>query len=145
VVKLGVGKYSMVLGLCQGTALGERGVTRISPSNPRLGGENSTGTLPKLRKWETSEKGLLGSREEENGVPTEGDGKLPGSTVEVSPSKAFPFLIITFGSTSSVARGNYGWDCVCLPLEATTKKIGSPQWIHHNGVTRCNNSNLVRL
>jgi hypothetical protein len=61
VVKLGVGKSSVVLGLCQGTASGERGVTRISPSNPRPGGENSAGTLPKFRKWETSEKGLLGS------------------------------------------------------------------------------------
>ena len=41
VVKLGVGKSSVVLGLCQGTTSGERGVIRISPSNPRLGGENS--------------------------------------------------------------------------------------------------------
>jgi hypothetical protein len=61
VVKLGVGKSSVVLGLRQGTASGERGVTRISPSNPRPGGENSAGTLPKFRKRETSEKGLLGS------------------------------------------------------------------------------------
>jgi hypothetical protein len=41
VVKIGVGKSSAVLGLCQGTALEERGVTRVSPSNPRLGGEKS--------------------------------------------------------------------------------------------------------
>jgi hypothetical protein len=61
VVKLGVGKYSVVLGLRQGTTSGERGVTRISPSNPRPGGENSAGTLPKFRKRETSETGLLGS------------------------------------------------------------------------------------
>jgi hypothetical protein len=59
VIKLGVGKSPMVLGLRQGRASRERGVTRISPSNPRPGGEKSTGTLPKLRKWETSEKGLL--------------------------------------------------------------------------------------
>jgi hypothetical protein len=59
VVKIGVGKSSMVLGLRQSRALGEREVTRISPSNPRLGGENSAGTLPKFRKRETSEKGLL--------------------------------------------------------------------------------------
>jgi hypothetical protein len=59
VVKLGVGKSSMVLGLRQVTTLGERGVTRVSPSNPRPGRENSTGTLPKFRKRETSEKGLL--------------------------------------------------------------------------------------
>ena len=54
VVNLGVGKYSVVLGLRQGTTEGERGVTRISPSNPRLGGENSVGTLLKFKKWETS-------------------------------------------------------------------------------------------
>ena len=41
VVNLGVGKSPMVLGLRQGTASGERGVTRISPSNPKPGGENS--------------------------------------------------------------------------------------------------------
>jgi hypothetical protein len=52
----GVGKSSAVLGLRQGTASGERGVTRISPSSPRPGGENSAGTLPKFRKRETSEK-----------------------------------------------------------------------------------------
>jgi hypothetical protein len=50
VVKIGVGKYSVVLGLRQGTTSEERGVTRISPSNPRLGGENSAGTLLKFRK-----------------------------------------------------------------------------------------------
>ena len=59
VVKLAVGKSSVVLGLCQGTTSRERGVTRISPSNPRPRGENSVGTLPKFRKRETSEKGLL--------------------------------------------------------------------------------------
>jgi hypothetical protein len=59
VVKIGVGKSSVVLGLRQSRASGERGVTRISPSNPRPGGENSAGTLPKFRKRETSEKGLL--------------------------------------------------------------------------------------
>jgi hypothetical protein len=60
VVNLGVGKYFVVLGLRQGTAEEERGVTRISPSNPRPGGESSAGTLLKFRKHETSEKGLLG-------------------------------------------------------------------------------------
>jgi hypothetical protein len=55
----GVGKSFLVMGLHQGTASEERGVTRISPSNPRPGGENSVGTLPKFRKWETSEGGLL--------------------------------------------------------------------------------------
>jgi hypothetical protein len=108
VVKLGVGKSSAVLGLRQGTASEERGVTRVSPSNPRLGGENSVGTLPKFRKWETSEGGLLRNCGRENGVPTEGDGGLPGSTVEASSSEAFPFLRTTSGSVSGVARGSCG-------------------------------------
>jgi hypothetical protein len=38
-VNPGVGKSSVVLGLCQGTTSGEMGVTRISPSNPRPGGK----------------------------------------------------------------------------------------------------------
>jgi hypothetical protein len=59
VVRPGVVKPSVVLGLCQGTTSEERGVTRISPSNPRPGGENSARTLPKFRKRETSEGGLL--------------------------------------------------------------------------------------
>ena len=61
VVNIGVGKSSAVLGLCQSIASEERGVTRVSPSNPRPGGENSTGTLSKFRKRETSKKGLLRS------------------------------------------------------------------------------------
>jgi hypothetical protein len=137
VVKLGVGKSPVVLGLRQGTASRERGVTRISPSNPRLGGENSAGTLPKFKKRETSEKGLLGNRGGENGVSTEGDGRLTGSAVEAYPSEAFPFLKITSGSATGVDRGSCGWDRVCLPLEATTKTAGSLQWSRHNGVARC--------
>jgi hypothetical protein len=39
----------------------ERGVTRISLSDTRPGGENSAGTLPKFRKRETSEEGRLGN------------------------------------------------------------------------------------
>jgi hypothetical protein len=54
-----VGKSSVVMGLRKGMDSEERGVTRISPSNPRLGGENSAGTLPKFRKRETFEGGLL--------------------------------------------------------------------------------------
>jgi hypothetical protein len=49
-VNIGVGNSSVFLGLRQVTASKERGVTRISPSDPRLGGENSAGTLPKFRK-----------------------------------------------------------------------------------------------
>jgi hypothetical protein len=59
VVNIEVGKSSIVLGLRQSTTLEERGVTRVSPSNPRPGKENSAGTLPKFRKRETSERGLL--------------------------------------------------------------------------------------
>jgi len=58
VVKIGVGKSSVVPSLCQGTVLGERGVIRSCPSDPRLGEEKSTGTLLKFRKRETSETGL---------------------------------------------------------------------------------------
>jgi hypothetical protein len=58
VVKLGVEKYSKVLGLNHSTTSMERGVTRISPSNPRLGGENSTGTLPKFKVRETPVEGI---------------------------------------------------------------------------------------
>jgi hypothetical protein len=61
VTRGGVVKSSAVQGLRQGTTSGERGVTRISPSNPRPRGENSAGTLPKFKKRKTSEKGLLGS------------------------------------------------------------------------------------
>jgi hypothetical protein len=45
VVKLGVVKYFEVLGLNHGTTSREIGVTKVSPSNPRPGGEKSTGTL----------------------------------------------------------------------------------------------------
>jgi hypothetical protein len=60
VVNLGVGKSPKFLGLDQGTTSGEIGVTRISPSNPRPGGENSTGTLPKFRVLETPAEGMIG-------------------------------------------------------------------------------------
>ena len=43
-VKLGIGNSFAVLGLRQGTTLEERGVTRVSPSNPKPGGENSRNT-----------------------------------------------------------------------------------------------------
>jgi hypothetical protein len=59
-VKLGVGESSVVLCLGQGTISWERGVTRISPSNPRPGGENSTGTLPKFKVLETPAEGMTG-------------------------------------------------------------------------------------
>jgi hypothetical protein len=60
VVKPGVGKSSDSLGLNHGTISGERGVTRVSPSNPIPGGENSTGTLPKFKVQETPTEGITG-------------------------------------------------------------------------------------
>ena len=58
VVNIGVGKSYVVTSPCQGTVLGERGVTRSCPFGPRPGEENSTRTLPKFRKRETSKTGL---------------------------------------------------------------------------------------
>jgi hypothetical protein len=61
VITGGVVKSYETRGLFGNTASREGGVTRISPSDTRPGGENSAGTLPKLRKRETSEEGRLGS------------------------------------------------------------------------------------
>jgi hypothetical protein len=58
VIKPEVGKYYEVQGLNHGTTSGERGATRFSPSNPRPGGENSTGTLPKFKVQETPAEGI---------------------------------------------------------------------------------------
>jgi hypothetical protein len=52
VVKLGVGKSSEVLCLNHGTTLGEIGVTKVSPSNLRPGGEKSTRTLSNFKLQE---------------------------------------------------------------------------------------------
>jgi hypothetical protein len=68
----GVGKSSAALGLCQGIASGERGVTKSCPSGPRPGEENSTGTLPKFKKRETAETGLTKSEEEKKGLQQKG-------------------------------------------------------------------------
>jgi hypothetical protein len=54
-----VGKSYEVWGLNQGTTSGERGVTRISPSKYRPGGENSTGTLPNFKLRETPTDGII--------------------------------------------------------------------------------------
>jgi hypothetical protein len=72
VVKPGVGKYSKVLGLNHGTTSGEIGVKRISPSNPRPGGEKSAGTLPKFKLWETPVDGIIGEGEISIGVSKKG-------------------------------------------------------------------------
>jgi hypothetical protein len=58
VVKPGVGKYSELLGLNHGATSGETGVTRISLSNPRPGGENLAGTVLKFKLWETPTEGI---------------------------------------------------------------------------------------
>jgi hypothetical protein len=55
-----VGKSSDVLGINHGTISGERGVIRVSPSNPKPGGENSIGTLPKFKVRETPTEGITG-------------------------------------------------------------------------------------
>jgi hypothetical protein len=60
VVKPRVGKYSKVLGLNHGATSGEMEVTKISPSNPRLGGDKSTGTLPNFKLRETPTGGITG-------------------------------------------------------------------------------------
>jgi hypothetical protein len=61
VAKPGVGKYSRFLGLDQAATSREIGVTNLSPYNPRSGGENSIGTLPKFSKRETPTRGLIGN------------------------------------------------------------------------------------
>jgi hypothetical protein len=60
VIKPGVGYSSKVLVLYQGTTLGEIGVTKISPSNPKPRGENSTQTIPNFKLRETPTKGIIG-------------------------------------------------------------------------------------
>jgi hypothetical protein len=67
-----VGKYFEVRGLYQGIALGKKGVTKISPSNPKTGGENSTGILPNFKLRETPTDGIIGKREENIGFYTRG-------------------------------------------------------------------------
>jgi len=59
VIKPRVGKSFEVWGLDQGTTSRESGVKRISPSNPRPGGENSTITLPKFKVRETPAEGII--------------------------------------------------------------------------------------
>jgi len=121
-VKPGVGKSSEVLRLNHGTTSVEKGVKKLSPSNPRPKGENSTGTLPKFKVWETPTYSMIRKWEVDMGVSIGGQWKsseIPGSTVEVLSRRAFPFLMIFFGSTSGVAKGSCGVDLVCMTLEAT--------------------------
>ena len=64
VVKYGVGKSSKVKSLSfHFTTLGEKGVSKLSPSKPRIGGEKSAGKLPKLKFLETPAICIIGESE----------------------------------------------------------------------------------
>jgi hypothetical protein len=47
-------------------------VEKISSSNPKIGGENSTGTLSNFKIRETPTDGVIGKREEDIIVSTRG-------------------------------------------------------------------------
>jgi hypothetical protein len=57
--------------------------------------------------------------------------------MEASFAELFPFLRTASESAPGVAKGKCGLDLVCLPLEATVDRTGSPQRSRHNGVARC--------
>jgi hypothetical protein len=57
--------------------------------------------------------------------------------METSFAELFPFLRTASKSSSGVAKGKCGLDLVCLPLEATVDRTGSPQRSRHSGVARC--------
>ena len=131
VVNPGVGKYSEVLGLNHCTISGEIGVSKIFTCKPSLGGEKSTGKLPKFKILETPTDGIIGELEAVTGVFKKGLCKLlesPDTTVEVPSLEVFPFLIIFSRSSSGVSKGNCGVDLMCLPLEATTETMEFPEW-----------------
>jgi hypothetical protein len=54
----------------------------------------------------------------------------------------FPFLIISSGLASYVARGNNEVDLVCLPLGAITKTVESKQWSHQVKVAIFNGNGI---
>jgi hypothetical protein len=58
VVKPEVGKSLEVSGLNHDTTLGETRVSKLTPSKPMLGGEKSTGKLPKFKLLETLIDGI---------------------------------------------------------------------------------------
>jgi hypothetical protein len=60
VIKPAEGKNFEVWGLEKGTTSGEKGVTKLPPSNPTLRGENSTRTLPKFKLIEPPTDGVIG-------------------------------------------------------------------------------------
>jgi len=119
-------------------------MTRICPSKSRPVGKNSTGTLPNFKLRKTPTYGIIGEWEASIRVSKGGQWKLLeilGSTTKVPSRGAFPFLKIFSRSTLGVAKGSYGVDLVCFPLEAIAEIVESPvdlhQWIHQSGVTRC--------
>ena len=65
--------------------------------------------------------------------------------METPFAELFPLLRTASKFASGVAKGKCGLDLVCLPLEATIDRIGSPQWSRHSGVTRCTVGNLQVL
>jgi hypothetical protein len=83
----GVGKSSKVKSLSfHFTTSGEKGVSKLSPSKPRIGGEKSAGKLPKFKFLETPTVCIIGESETVTGVCKEGLCKLSeklGTTVEV--------------------------------------------------------------
>jgi hypothetical protein len=55
-----VGKYSKLLDLNHFTISRETGVSKISPSKRRIGGDKSTGKIPKFKLLETPTDGIIG-------------------------------------------------------------------------------------
>jgi hypothetical protein len=58
-----VGKSSKVLGLNHFTTSGETGVSKLSPSKPRIGRKKSVGKLPKFKIFETPTVCIIGESE----------------------------------------------------------------------------------
>jgi len=86
VVKTKVGNYSKLLGLNHFTISGEIGVSKLSPSKKRLGGEKSIGKLQKFKLLETPTDGIIGELDATTGVLKEEVCKLtesPGTTIEI--------------------------------------------------------------
>jgi hypothetical protein len=92
----------------QGTTSGERGVTRVSPTNSRPGGENPARTLPKFGLRETPTDDNKIGRNEGVGVSTKSckSPEIPILAVELPPSEDFHFLIIFSGSASGGANSS---------------------------------------
>jgi len=98
----------------------------------KLGEGKSIGTLPKFEFLEAPADGVTGKWETTIGNAIGEERKLPeslGLVVELPSWRVLCLLIIFSGSALGVARGSCGVDLVCLPLEAITETMESPQWI----------------